>query len=57
MKKQNAVMTEVVVQKLTFTDSSKDKVIESLKRRIQDLKQENQKLKNQNSILLGKLAT
>ena len=45
-----------ISQKQTFTESSKDKVIESLKRRIKSLEDENKNLKNDNSILLGKLA-
>ncbi|MGL5151267.1 MAG: DUF6262 family protein [Clostridium sp.] len=55
INKQNKKM-RVISQKQTFTETSKDRVIESLKRRIQSLEQENKKLKNDNSILLGKLA-
>jgi prefoldin subunit 5 len=40
----------------TFTETSKDRVIESLKRRIQSLDKDTKKLKNDNAILLGKLA-
>lgn len=43
-------------QKQTFTETSKDRVIESLKRRVKSLEEDNKKLKNDNSILLGKLA-
>ncbi len=56
IKKQNQVLREVLSQKRIFSDSSKDKVIESLKRRIQNLEEENKKLKHHNSLLLGKLA-
>lgn len=55
INKQNQKM-RVIAQKQTFTETSKDRVIESLKRRIQSLEQENKKLKNDNAILLGKLA-
>lgn len=53
--KQNKKM-RIISQKQTFTETSKDRVIESLKRRIQSLEEENKKLKNNNAILLGKLA-
>lgn len=56
IRKQSSVTKELITQKRTFTESSRDKVIESLKRRISSLEEENQKLKNQKSILLGKLA-
>lgn len=56
IKKQNKKL-RVVSQKQTFTETSKDKVIESLKRRIHLLEEENKKLKNTNAILLGKLAS
>lgn len=46
----------VISRKQIFTETSKDRVIESLKRRIQFLEEENKKLKNDNAILLGKLA-
>lgn len=46
-----------IVQKQTFTETSKDRVIESLKRRIQTLEEENRKLKSDKEILLGKLAS
>ena len=46
----------VISQKQVFTETSKDRVIESLKRRIKSLEDENKKLKNDNAILLGKLA-
>jgi len=39
-----------------FSESSKDKLIESLKRRISELDVENKKLKKDNAILLGKLS-
>lgn len=55
INKQNKKM-RIISQKQTFTETSKDRVIESLKRRIQLLEEENKKLKNDNSILLGKLA-
>lgn len=55
INKQNQKM-RVISQKQTFTETSKDRVIESLKRKIQSLEQENKKLKNDNAILLGKLA-
>lgn len=56
IKRQNKKM-RVISQKQTFTETSKDRVIESLKRRIQSLEGENKKLKNDNAILLGKLAS
>lgn len=56
IRKQNVVLKEVIAQKKTFSESSKDKVIDSLKRRILALEEDNKKLKHQNSILLGKLA-
>lgn len=56
IKRQNKKM-RVIFQKQTFTETSKDRVIESLKRRIQSLEEENKKLKNNNAILLGKLAS
>ena len=40
----------------SFSESSKDKVIESLKRRIPTLEEENKNLKRENTILLGKLS-
>ncbi len=46
----------VISQNQTFIETSKDRVIESLKRRIQSLEEENKKLKNDNAILLGELA-
>lgn len=55
INQQNKKM-RVISQKQTFTETSKDKVIESLKRRIYSLEQENRKLKNDNAILLGKLS-
>lgn len=55
INQQNKKM-RVISQKQVFTETSKDRVIESLKRRIQSLEDENKKLKNDNAILLGKLA-
>ena len=55
INKQNKKI-RVISQKQTFTETSKDRVIESLKRRIQSLEEENKKLKNDNAILLGKLS-
>ena len=55
INKQNKKI-KVISQKQTFTETSKDRVIESLKRKIQSLEEENKKLKNDNSILLGQLA-
>lgn len=55
INQQNKKM-RVISQKQVFTETSKDRVIESLKRRIQSLEEENKKLKNDNAILLGKLA-
>ena len=55
INQQNKKM-RVMSQKQVFTETSKDRVIESLKRRIQSLEYENKKLKNDNAILLGKLA-
>lgn len=56
IKRQNKKM-RVIPQKQTFTETSKDRLIESLKRRIQSLEEENRKLKNDNAIILGKLAS
>lgn len=42
--------------KLTASDASKDKLIESLKRTNQGLREENRKLKRENEILYGKLS-
>ena len=55
INQQNKKM-RVISQKQVFTETSKDRVIESLKRRIQSLEEENKQLKNDNAILLGKLA-
>ncbi len=55
INKQNKKI-KVISQKQTFTETSKERVIESLKRKIHFLEEENKKLKNDNSILLGKLA-
>lgn len=46
----------VIAEKQIFIEISKDRGIESLKRRIQSL-DENRKIKNDNTILLGKLAS
>lgn len=55
IKDQNKRIT-ALPPKQGFSESSKDKVIESLKRRVQSLETENKQLKHDNSILLGKLA-
>lgn len=55
INQQNKKM-RIISQKQIFTETSKDRVIESLKRRVQSLEGENKKLKNDNAILLGKLA-
>ena len=55
IKEQNKRIT-TLPPKQSFSESSKDKVIESLKRRIQALEEENKKLKRDNAILLGKLS-
>ena len=54
IKQQNKEIG-IISQEHTFTESSKDGDIESLKRRIQSLEKENKKLKKDNAILLGKL--
>ena len=46
----------VILQKEAFTETSKDKLVESLKRKIQILQNDNKRLRNDNAILLGKLA-
>ena len=56
IKKQNQKL-KVITKKQAFSESSKDKLIESLKRRVAELDEENKKLKNDNAILLGKLAS
>ncbi|HDV8363756.1 TPA: hypothetical protein RKT18_004892 [Bacillus cereus] len=56
IKKQNQKL-KVITKKQTFSESSKDKLIESLKRRISELDKENKKLKKDNALLLGKLAS
>ncbi|KXY55088.1 DUF6262 family protein [Bacillus cereus] len=56
IKKQNQKL-KVITKKQTFSESSKDKLIESLKRRITELDKENKKLKKDNALLLGKLAS
>lgn len=53
--KQNQKL-KVITKKQTFSESSKDKLIDSLKRRIGNLEEKNRKLKRDNSILLGKIA-
>ena len=55
IKEQNKRIT-AIPPKQSFSESSKDKVIESLKRRLQSLEEENKKLKRDNAILLGKLS-
>lgn len=55
IKKQNQKI-KVITKKQTFSESSKDKLIETLKRRIFELDEENKKLKKDNAILLGKLS-
>ncbi|WP_342048049.1 DUF6262 family protein [Bacillus sp. OTU530] len=55
IKKQNQKL-KVITKKQTFSESSKDKLIESLKRRLATLEEENRKLKKDNTKLLGKLA-
>ncbi|MDA2526520.1 MULTISPECIES: DUF6262 family protein [Bacillus cereus group] len=55
IKKQNQKL-KVITKKQTFSENSKDKLIESLKRRIVELDEENKKLKKDTAILLGKLA-
>lgn len=42
-------------ENMRFGDGSKDRVIQSLKRRIERLEEENLKLKRDNAILVGKL--
>jgi len=54
IKKQNQKL-KVITKNQTFSESSKDKLIESLKRRLATLETENQKLKKDSAILLGKL--
>lgn len=56
MIKQNQKL-KITSKKQTFSESSKDRIIESLKRRISELEKENKSLKRDNSILLGKLAS
>lgn len=53
---QNRNLRQNPVYKNGISDSSKDKVIESLKRKIKALELDNRRLKDENSILLGKLA-
>ena len=55
MKFQN-VRARVFFQKQTFSENSKDRLTDSLKRRIQVLEEENRKLRNEKALLLGKLA-
>lgn len=55
IKKQNQKL-KVITKKQMFSESSKDKLIESLKRRVAELDEENKKLKKDNATLLGKLA-
>ncbi|MED2185150.1 DUF6262 family protein [Bacillus wiedmannii] len=53
--KQNQRL-KVITKNQRFSESSKDKLIDSLKRRIAELDEENRKLKKDNALLLGKLA-
>lgn len=46
----------ILSQKQIFTEASKDRVIESLKRKTQPLEKESKKLRNDNAILLDKLS-
>lgn len=55
IKNQNNKM-KIISQKPAFTEISKDKVIDSLKRRMKNIEEENRRLKHDNAILLGKLA-
>ncbi len=55
IKEQNKRMA-TLPPKQGFSESSKDKVIESLKRRVQSLENENKQLKKDNALLLGKLS-
>ena len=57
IKAQNIKIREKNITQKGLSESSKDKIIESLKRRLVSLENENKKLKNENSILLGKLAS
>ena len=55
IKDQNKRLTTMPPKK-SFSESSKDKVIESLQRRIQSFEEENKRLKQENSILIGRLS-
>lgn len=57
MKTQSIKIRETKATQKGISETSKDKVIESLKRRIAMIENENKKLKNENSVLLGKLAS
>lgn len=57
IKAQNMKIRETNISQKGISESSKDKIIESLKRRISILESENRKLKKENSILLGKIAS
>lgn len=46
----------IIYKNKGMSDSSRGKVIESLKRRINVLEEENKRLKKENSILLGKVS-
>lgn len=46
----------VLAKKHIFSDNSKDKLIESLKRKIHALEKENKRLMAENAVLYGKLA-
>ena len=50
------VMNKTKAEKPKYTDKSKDKVIDALKRKIEVLESKNKKLKEENEVLLGKLA-
>ncbi len=53
---KNGLSPSLKRNKLSASDASKDKLIESLKRTVQALREENRKLKKENEILYGKLA-
>lgn len=57
MNAQNEKAREIYKVQKGISETSKDKVIESLKRRNALLEDENKRLRNENSILLGKLAS
>lgn len=53
---KNNQKTRMNLKNETFSNNSKDLLIDSLKRKIKTLEEENKKIKNENSILLGKLS-